>query len=307
LYSQSNQKKTISALGILLLLGIIWGSGYSIAKFAMENGVPPVGYAFWQSLGPAIVISFFAVSRKQVIRWHKQHLIFYLISGLSGIAIPNTNMYFIAKHLPAGILAVIVNTVPILTFPLALLAGAETFKWSRFFAILIGFTGILFILLPHKSLPNVTTSWWALMALISPLSFALCAIYINRYRPVNCSSIMASQGMLLSSSLFLIPLTVSTHSFYALLPPFSIAQWIVILEILLSSIGYILFFALLKIAGPVYYSMVGGIVAITGLIWAGIIFHEIPNTWNIIAILLILGAISMMSFSQQHIKRQSKN
>lgn len=288
----------LPALAILLILGVIWGSGYSIAKFAMQNGVPPVGYAFWQSLGPAILVSLFTLRNQYRIKFNRQHIIFYTISGLLGIAIPNTNMYFIASHIPAGILAVIVNTVPIITYPLALLVGQEKFKLSRLIAVLIGFFGILFIILPHKSLPDITMTSWALMALISPLSFAICALYINRFRPDDCSAITASQGMLICSSIFLIPLTLSTHAFYPLLPPFSTAEWIVILEILLSSIGYVLFFALLKIAGPVYYSMVGGVVTITGLIWAGLIFHEIPNFWNIIAVALILFAIGLITWRQ---------
>lgn len=295
----SSHKTALPALAILLILGAIWGSGYSIAKFAMQNGVPPIGYAFWQSLGPAILVSLFTLRNHHRIKFNRQHIVFYAISGLLGIAIPNTNMYFIASHLPAGILAVIVNTVPIITYPLALLVGQEKFKASRLIAVLVGFFGILFIVLPHKSLPDIAMIPWALMALISPLSFAICALYINRFRPSDCSALTASQGMLICSSLFLIPLTVSAHAFYPLLPPFSTAQWIVILEILLSSIGYILFFALLKKAGPVYYSMVGGVVTITGLIWAGFIFHEVPNFWNTIAVLLILSAIGLITWRQK--------
>ncbi|MAZ38828.1 MAG: multidrug ABC transporter permease [Legionellales bacterium] len=289
--------RTFYALSLLVALGIIWGSGYSIAKFAMENGVQPIGYAFWQSLGPAILISIIALFSGQFIKCNQQHLRFYFISGLLGIAIPNTNMYFIAPHIPAGILAVIVNTVPILTYPLAILAQQEYFKWSRFFAVIIGFIGILLIVLPHKSLPDIAMTPWALLALVSPLSFALCAIYINRARPQNCSALTASQGMLISSSLLLIPLTFISHQFYVLTPPFSIAGWIVILEIILSSIGYVLFFILLRTAGAVYYSMVGGIVSITGLIWAGIIFHEIPNYWSLLATICIVLAIALMSFT----------
>ena len=291
--------QTILSLSLLILLGAIWGSGYSIAKFAMENGVQPIGYAFWQSLGPAILLTIIALIQRQSIQFNAKHLKFYFVSGLLGIAIPNTNMYFIAPHIPAGILAVIVNTVPMFTYPLAIMAQQEHFKWSRLIAVLIGFLGILLIVLPHKSLPDIAMTPWALLALISPLSFALCAIYINKCRPQDCTSLTASQGMLICSSILLIPLTFFSHQFYALIPPFSIAGWIVILEIILSSIGYILFFILLQIAGPVYYSMVGGVVTITGLIWAGVIFHEVPNYWSLIATGLIILAITIMSLRQK--------
>src|SRR5579863_9025259 len=98
-------------LALLLLLGMIWGTGYSIARFAMTHGVNPLGYSFWQSVGPALLIGLLAYRRKHDITLSTAHYRYYFICGLTGIAIPNTNMYFAAPHLPAGLLAVIVNTV----------------------------------------------------------------------------------------------------------------------------------------------------------------------------------------------------
>ena len=36
---------------LLISLGLVWGSGYAIARFAVTNGVTPLGYTFWQCLG----------------------------------------------------------------------------------------------------------------------------------------------------------------------------------------------------------------------------------------------------------------
>src|SRR5580704_18054035 len=112
----------LKSFTLLLLLGFIWGTGYSIARFATTNGVPPLGYSFWQSLGPAILIGLLSRTGKSNIKISGPHLRYYLICGLTGIVIPNTNMYFASPHLPAGLLAVIVNTVPVMAYPIALLA-----------------------------------------------------------------------------------------------------------------------------------------------------------------------------------------
>src|ERR1700742_3017714 len=100
-----SNKKTTSLL-LLLTLGFIWGTGYSIARFATTHGVSPLGYSFWQALGPAILIGLLAFRKSQFKRTQiaTPHLLYYFICGLTGIVIPNTNMYFAASHLPAGIL-----------------------------------------------------------------------------------------------------------------------------------------------------------------------------------------------------------
>lgn len=293
------QNRATLSFTLLILLGFIWGTGYSIARFAMTNGVPPLGYSFWQSLGPAILLSLIAYKNKPSMKVSVPYLRYYLICGLTGIVIPNTNMYFAASHLPAGILAVIVNTVPIIAYPLALLARVESFNLTRFIGICSAILGLMLIVLPKTSLPSPHMIPWTLSVLLTPLSFAFCSVYIARYRPAQSDSISVSAGTLICSSLLLLPLVLSQRSFYIPHLPFTSSDWVILLEIILSSIGYILFFQLIKIAGPVYYSLVDTIVSLTGLMWGFVIFHEKLNQWTASAVLLILFALVLVTKRQE--------
>jgi len=290
----------LTSLSLLILLGFIWGTGYSIARFAMTNGVPPLGYSFWQSLGPALIVGFIALSRRNAsTKISISRCRYYLICGLTGIVIPNTSMYFAASHLPASILAMMVNTVPIIAYPMALLFRLESFNWQRITGILFALTGLMLIILPKSSLPSPDMVPWALSTLITPVSFAVCSIYIARYRPSQSDSLSLSAGMLIFSSLLLIPLVVITHSFYVFHFPFTLPDWIIILEVILSSLGYILFFQLIKIAGPVYYSLVDTIVVLTGLFWGHLIFNENLNQWTATAVFFILFALLLVTRQQR--------
>lgn len=294
---QKNQQHIIwLPLALLLLLGFIWGTGYTLARYALTNGVSPLGYSFWQSLGPAILLFTLA---KKTPSFTAAHWKYYFIAGLTGIAIPNTNMYFAAPHLPAGLLAVIVNTVPIMAYPIALLARTETFTAARFLGILLAMAGILFLILPNATIPAPYQTLWVLSALLTPLSFAFCAVFIARYCPPNQDSLSLAAGTLIFSSLLLSPLVICTGHFYHLHWPLTQPDAVIILEIFLSSAGYILFFQLIKIAGPVYYSLVDGIVGLTGLFWGYMIFHEHMNLWEGSAIFLILFALILVSKPQQ--------
>jgi len=301
--NQSKLSHPLVCLGFLICLGSLWGTGYSIARFAMTNGVHPFGYSFWQSLGPAILVSLIAFFRNDLPQMTPSHLRYYFVSGLAGIVIPNSSMYFAASHLPAGVMAMIVNTVPVIAYPLALLVGIETFNWQRLTGIFLAFCGLMLIVLPKTSLPDPHMVRWVLPTLITPLSFAFCSIYIARYRPTDSSSLSLTSGMLLASSILLIPLVMTTHSFYQFHLPFTAPDWIILLEILLSSVGYLLFFQLIKIAGPVYYSLVDTIVVLTGLFWGYIIFGEHLNKWTGTAVCLILFALLLVTQQQKRAKQ----
>lgn len=280
---------------LLTVLGFIWGSGYTLSKFAMTNGVPALGYAFWQSIGPAIILSLICLfTQKNTIKM-RQHWPYFLICGLIGIAIPNTNMYYIASHMPAGLLAVIVNTVPLIVYPLAIAFKQERFDLWRLLALMIGVSGIIIIIgVSSQGMASV----WSIIALISPIAFAFCSIYIAARQPVNLSAIEAASGMLMASSMMLFPLVMSQNAFYPLSAPFDLVKWIVILEIILSSLGYILFFNLIRLAGPVFYSLTGGIVALTGLFWGYCIYDEIPTPEQGLAAGLVILAIFLLSWKQ---------
>jgi drug/metabolite transporter (DMT)-like permease len=280
---------------LLVLLGFIWGSGYSIARYAMTHGVQPFGYAFWQSWGPAILLFIFICLRKIKLHFSWRHIVYYIVTALLGIAIPNTTFYITAAHLPAGILAVVVNTVPLFAYPLALLVSQEKFSWLRVLGVALGIAGMMCIVLPKAALPGGQALPWALYTLIAPLSFALCAVFSSKFRPKNTDSLSLSMGMLLFSAIILTPIVFSIGQFYPLTGSFNLAKFVILLEILLSSVGYILFFELLRVAGPVYYSLVGGLVGLTGIFWGYVIFNERLNEWTSIAVLLILIAITLVT------------
>jgi drug/metabolite transporter (DMT)-like permease len=297
-------------LSLLLLLGITWSLGYAIARYCITHGVNPLGYSFWQSLGPAVALCLIMLWTRTPFSWSKKHLSYYIFCAILGIAFPNSLMYFSAGHLPSGLLAVLVNTVPIFTYPLALMAKQESFHLKRIFPVLLGCLGIFWLILPAHPLNlfnfsafntgsiNLGLTGWTLLTLLTPLSFACCSVFIASHQPTPSNPLSLSFGMLLFSSLCLTPFVFATHSFYAFhIDKLSFTDFLILLEIGLSTLGYVVFFALLRLAGPVYYSMVGGVVAIAGIFWGRIFFQENFLLTAFFPILLILIAIIFLGKS----------
>ena len=51
-------------------------------------------------------------------------------------------------------------------------------------------------------------------------------------------------------------------------------------------------------AGPVFYSLTGGIVALTGLFWGYVVFNEMPSAVQSIAATLVILALFLLSWRQ---------
>lgn len=283
-------KHSLPALTLLVLLGIVWGSGYALARYAISQGVPFLGYAFWQAAGPALLLVCYVLCRRQAQGLRLRQGLFFLLLGSVGILIPNSNMYFIAPHLPAGLLAVVVNTVPLFTYIIALCLREERFVWLRLSALLLMVCGLgLVIFFQHTGI-EFHSNHWVLQALISPLCFAFTAVIIAKY-PQQLTPIVLAAGMMLVATVLLTPLVLGMHQFYTPTTHWQGRDWAILVEIVLSSIGYIIFFELLSLAGAVYYSFVGGVVAIMGLLWGQVFFHDHYNSIVLAGISLIIIAI----------------
>lgn len=294
----NQHQHSIYATALLLLLGMTWGMGYTLARFAMTHDVQPLGYAFWQSIGPGIILFTFAMIKQQSWPLKKQHVRFYALCGLLGIAIPNANMFFSAQHIQAGILAVVINTVPIFTLLIAHVFLKEKISSRRWAGIIFAVTGMILLTTTHVAWSNVHWSPWLLTSLISPLCFASTALYIQHKGPSQSTPLASAAGMMIFASLFLTPSVWLSHQFHALWQtPLAQKNLAIITEIALSSIGYLLFFKLIQYAGAVYYSLVGAVVALTGIAWAYFILGEHIKPHALIAIALIVIGIILASWA----------
>lgn len=293
-------RRGIYAPVLLLLLGITWGMGYTLARFAMTHGVRPLGYAFWQSVGPGVILLIMAFVQKKSWPLQKKHVPYYLFCGLVGIAIPNVNMFFSAQHVQASILAVVVNTVPIFTVLMTYFFLKKKINFFSLVGVILAIAGMMLPLVIKGIWSDFQWSPWLFSSLISPLCFAIVALYIQEKGPLDSTPIASAAGMMIFSSLLLIPVVLLSHQFYPLLrAPINRQDWVVVTEMLLSSLGYLLFFKLIHVAGAVYYSLVGGVVALTGVFLGFFILHEYIEPHSVVAIVLIILGIFFSSWGRR--------
>ncbi len=302
---KKNLSLKFQSILILLFLGFSWGAGYAIAHYVTLQGVSPITFSFYLAFGPAVLLCLYVWLTGLSLKLSWQYWRYYFYAGVLGVVIPNTCMYIAAPHLPAGLLGMMVNFTPIFIYPLALMAHQEKFRWLRMLSICLGVVGILLITLPAAEFQQNYFSHWALFALLSPLSFAASAVYISKHRPVNSNSVALSAGMLLVSAIILVPLVLFFAHSRLQVSIWHFVNWLVLLQIILVSLGTFLLFYLIKIAGPVYYSLVNAVAVIAGIFWGWLFFAEKLSIMVMLSLLLILVAIVMMTFVRLKIKKVS--
>lgn len=277
---------------LLILLGIDWATGYAIAGFVMRHGVNPYGYAFWQSVGPLLLLFVIQIFRRD-LRIAQNGIIYATGCGLIGLAIPNMLMYIASIYVDSGILTVLANISPILIYPLALLLGQEKFAWYRFVFVIVGTMGILILIWPLGHSANLLfakLNYWVYLALLIPLCYATTAVCISRFMPIDGNVLNYAMWMLVMSSIFVTPIMIYHNGFYPLKTT-DFNSWLILLEIFLSTLGYVLLFAIIKMAGPVFYSLVNAVTAVSGVFYGRMFFGQYFTLWNYCGIYIILVAI----------------
>ena len=70
-------------------------------------------------------------------------------------------------------------------------------------------------------------------------------------------------------------------------------------QIVISSVAYLMFFEVLRLAGPVFMSFTGYIVTLTGIAWGVVLFGESHSPWVWGAAALIFAGLALVNLRRQ--------
>jgi drug/metabolite transporter (DMT)-like permease len=270
---RSHSASRLAPVLMMLTVGTLWGLTFSFAKAASDAGVTPLAYGFWQTTGAGSVLLLVCLMRRERLRLDRAHLPYYLISGFLSVAMPNVILQTVIGHVPAGVTAIVVTTVPLLTYAMAMAVQLDRFALRRALGLLVGFLGALVLIGPKASLPEPAMAGWVAAGFAAPLFYAMGNVYVAARRPAS-SALPLAAGMLWGAAFWQAPAILATGSFQMLTLPFSFGEWGVIGQIAVTSLASILYFEIVRRAGPVFFSQVAYVVTLTAILWAMAIFGE---------------------------------
>jgi len=286
------------SVALLLLLGLLWGGSTNIARYVGSVGVPALAYAFWIALIGSIVLSVINLVRRQAIPTSKRHLLYFLGAGALTSGLPTANMFLCLNYISVGAMSLVLTMVPIFTYLLSLLLLIEKPNVRRGIGISLGLAGALLVVLPDNGLPADQPIGWFMLAFLSPLSYAAGNVFTAKVRPQDIDDLASANGMLFASALILLIASLATQQWFSIWSEVSLANSLVMMHGLISAIAFTLFFLLVRIAGPVYFSQVAYLVTFFGIAIAMVVFDERYSVWHWAAFAVTVTGVILVNRAQ---------
>jgi len=281
------------AWAVLAGVGLGWGSGQLLSKLATTTGFHPLGMALWQTLICAGVFSAALLVRGERLPLTRPALIFFLVCGLIGTALPHTLSFAAIRHLPVGVQSIVLSSVPMMTLLLSLPLGLDRAEPSRLAGLGLGLVAVLMIALPEASLPDPEQAAWLVLPVIVALSYAAENVYISRARPEGLSALQVMCGLTLGSVLLIAPATAASGGWVALTGP-GLAEAALVATSLVHAGCYLGLVWLIGHAGPVFASQVGYLVTGAGVAWGMAVLGERHSLWVWGALALMLAGLVLV-------------
>ncbi|WP_342630570.1 DMT family transporter [Marinobacter alkaliphilus] len=258
--------------GLLLVNGFLIALMLALAKAATSQGLPAVSYAFWQTLIAGLVLLLCSGNRRTVFQ--PRLALYFLISGLTGIAVPNAIAFYLVTKLGSGYTGIMYALPPIFTFLLATSLGLERRNWVRLTGLSIAVIACTWIVVQrHAEISNANLLWFA-MGLIIPAMLSIGNVYRSVAWPENTKPMVLAAGTLLASSLALALFAVFSNTHLLPLATHHQLLGILLLQGLLTAVTYLCAFELQRRSNPVFFSQLGAVAAVFGLLIGVVWFKE---------------------------------
>lgn len=280
---------------VLFYMGSVWGLSFSLGKIATNLGGTPIGIAFWSSLFAGIILVIFTTLRRRYMRFDSQNLFLFIILALIGTAIPSVCFYYAASKIPAGVLAITVTLVPILTYAFATVLKLEKLVAKRILGILLGALAILFLVVPETSLPDRSAVIWILVACISSICYAAENIVLALRNLGGIGPIRMACGMSLIGALLLGIVGILTKNIFIIAIPFDDLSWTILALAVINVTAYTLFIFTISQSGPLFASQVGYLVTLSGIFWGILLFGESNSIWVWVSLVTMLVGLTFVS------------
>ena len=241
-------------------------------------------------LSAGIVLLPFAIRSFKAVPPEKRLLVF--LSGLLGTFIP-AYLFCIAETRIDSSLAGILNALtPLFTLLIGALFFHHKIHWKKWAGVLIGFAGLVLLILAGNKAISFSYMGYASFILLATLLYGINVNLVSRYLKEIGSRQIATVAftLLIIPSFLILAMTGYFSSFDGGRDWLYSTGASAVLGIMGTAVASILFYVLLKRAGPVFSSMVTYGIPFVALFW-GILANEQINPIQVGCLFIILGGV----------------
>lgn len=280
---------SFASLSRLILLGMIWGASFLFQRIT----VPAVGAPFTAAVRLALAATMLVILLRVLGRSMNLRLQWrdWLILGTINSAIPFLCFALAARHLPAGYLAVINATVPLLTVLFVWGAQHTRPSLSKLLGVVVGLVGVgVLARYGVVALTPATLGAFAL-AFTAATLYAYCALYIRR-RHAGSDPLVLAGASQLGAAIVIAPLGIVWMP--TAMPSMSVVLSLAMLGIVCTGLAYALYFRLLSDIGSEKAVTNTFLVPVFAQFWGAVFLGEHLSFAGAVGFVLVLVAIALV-------------
>jgi drug/metabolite transporter (DMT)-like permease len=286
----NSEKKDYTALGLLLLLALIWGTSFILIKQGLKVFAPtelgalrvtaaflfllPIGIVKFKEIKPGDSLKLFA-------------------SGLMGIFIPAFLFATAQTRLDSSVAGILNTLSPLFTMIMGVFFFQQRFKGSAIVGIIVGFGGTLVLMLSRSGGKIAGINYYALLIVLACLFYGTNLNWIKAKLLHLGSLTLTSVSLLFIGPLamiFLFGFTDFTVKMQTNPDAWKALGFVVLLGCMSTSIATALFAKLVKLSTPLYASSVTYIMPIVSVMW-GVLDGEQLAIGHFIGMAFIVGGV----------------
>lgn len=266
-------------LFLLLGTGAALGLNFPIGKMAMAAGVTPALWAAVISVGAGLAMLFIVAVTERGDLSRTSTLSFAIISGFLSYVVPNLLTYSVIPKIGSGLAAIMFALSPVVTALLSVVLRVRPPNLLGIFGITLGLAGAGIIIFSRQADFSGSTPW-ILLALLIPVFLGAGNVFRTMAWPFGASPRKLAAHTNLAAVPFLAIFIYAQTGTIDLVPLAAIPS-LVAVQLVVSTVMFLMFFRLQQVGGPTYLSQIGYVAAAVGVVIGVLYFGEIypPHVW----------------------------
>jgi drug/metabolite transporter (DMT)-like permease len=251
---------------------LLWSSAFSAAKIALADCPPLLLLTARFLIAGAVMLGAAAVSGVSWRNLARRDLI-----ALAGLGIANNALYLGLNYIgmrsiSSGLSALIVSMNPVLTALLATMVLDERMTWRKAAGLLLGVGGVAFIV--ESRIAGGIDSPVGIMFTIGALISMVGGTILFKYLAPNGGLWIGNGVQNLAGGLVLVPFAFTLESFGEVTPSWTLIISLAYSALLVSVVGYLLWFHLLTTSGATAASAYHFIMPPLGMLFGWLLLGE---------------------------------
>ena len=284
----TNPSMTAIEWGLLICLSILWGGSFFFVGLAVRELPAFTIVTLRVALAAMVLLTLMRMQRLE-IPCRLQVWGAVLGMGLLNNAIPFSLLVWGQKHIATGVASILNATTPLFGVVVAhYLTSDEKMTGGRLVGVLIGVLGVAIMIGQAGFKSGGVTLVAQLGCVAAAISYAFAGVFGRRFKAMGVAPLATATGMLMCSSLVLLPVTLIGDQPWTLpMPSLRAALAVLGLAVLSTALAYILYFLLLASAGATNLLLVTLLIPVSAVLLGILLLGETLLTKHVAGMLLI--------------------